>query len=140
MFPEEVRVLGSGLLCHELTLGAGSPAPASLSCGCGLLWLHNEVPGFEMPQDKRGSSSQGQAYQMIGGKTPIIFILKHHVYVMKWKAKFTSIVNISKNFKLAMAPRCSLSTPFKHILQLSRSQFLHLRNGITAILPSLRSS
>lgn len=54
MLPEEVS--------HELTLGAGSPAPASLSCGCGLLWLHNEVSGFEMPQDKRGSSSQGQAY------------------------------------------------------------------------------
>lgn len=35
--PEEIRVLGSGLLCHELTLGAGSPAPAPLSCGCGLL-------------------------------------------------------------------------------------------------------
>ena len=62
MLSEEVRVLGSGLPCHELTLGAGSPALASLSCGCGLLWLHNEVSGFEMPQDKRGSSSQGQAY------------------------------------------------------------------------------
>lgn len=72
--PEEVRVLGSGLLGHELTLGAGSAAPAPLSCGCGL--HHSEVPGFEMPQDKRGTSSQGQAYQRIGGKTPIIFILK----------------------------------------------------------------
>lgn len=77
MPPEKVGALGSGLLCHEQIVGrAGSLAWASLSCGCGLLYFTMKGQGFEMVQDRRGSSSQGQVYQIMGLKLPVFLYQK----------------------------------------------------------------
>lgn len=68
MTPEKVRVLGSGLLGRELSLG-------------GLLYLVDrngtvKCQGFEMPQGKCRPSSRSQLYQITGGKTIIMFLSK----------------------------------------------------------------
>lgn len=77
MPPEKVGALGSGLLCREQIWGrAGSRAWASVSCGCGLLYFTMKCQGFEMLQDRRGSSSQGQAYPLMGEKLPLFLYQK----------------------------------------------------------------